>query len=134
MERGPDTSGLTPTFWGGKVGCVPLGSSRCSSRSAGLKSRVRGHQQQEVVGPIPREEGGGGVEEMEPRGPPGSVLCSGAAGHPSRVSPKSKNPHVRDLEQLHPMRERPCGYLPPREPHGQSFLAKEAETAVRRPW
>ena len=60
MERGPETSGLTPTFWGGKDGCVPLGSSRCSSRSAGLKSRVRGHQQQEVVGPIPRDEGGGG--------------------------------------------------------------------------
>lgn len=60
----------------------------------GLNSRVRGHQKQEVRGPIPRDEGGGSGKE--------GAEWTTRQGTMQRTSPKSKSlPGVGYLEQLH---------------------------------
>ena len=60
---------------------------------------MRGHQKQEVRGPIPRDEGGGSGRD--------GAEWTTRQGTMSRASPKSKSlPGVGYLEQLHSMREK----------------------------
>lgn len=80
---------------------------------------------------VPRDEVGGGAEEIEPSGPPGRSLCS-------RVDVTSLQGLWKEQLLLLPSCRRPgtTSFLDtchPEDLHGQSFLAREAETAMRGP-